>query len=146
MNKRKVGVLNSLSGVLLYPVSIAVSYLLLVSYQFDHPPSIVSLSIIAILLGFMIPSVFLLAAYEGQLWLWSKNYGEVPLRKSLASILGGVAIIIAHRTLMSVELSSVQLLLAMNVSLLAILIGTHPNLKDYLGISGGLSEYGYPEL
>ena len=146
MTNRKGNVLHVISGALLYPVSIAVTYLLLISYQFDHPPGIIWLSILAIALGFMLPSAFLFAVYEGQLWLASKSRGEVPLRKFIACILGGVAIIIFHQTLMSVELSGVQLLLALNVSLLAILIGTHSNLKDYLGISGGLSEYGYPEL
>lgn len=146
MNNRKVNLLNEISGIMLYPLSIAVTYLLLTSYQLDNPPGVVWSSFFSMVVGFVVPSFFLVAAYQGQLWLWSKNYGGVPFRKFLASILGSVGIVIAHRTLNSEELSATQLLLALNVSFLALLVGTHPNLKDYLGVSGGLSEYGYPEL
>lgn len=134
--------LINLSGFLLYPLAISVSYLLISNFKFVQPSHLLWSFFVAILFGFIVPSVFLLGAFYGQMWLWSRNLGELPLRKVLASILGSVAILIAHQTVESGELSSIHFLLALDVTLLAIVIGMHPNLRGYLGVSGGLSEYG----
>jgi len=137
-----VNIITHTSSLLMYPTSIALCYFLLPTY-IEKLDGEIGIFAAATFLGLATPSLLLLAAYEIQLRI-SHNGLYFPIRKLAAVILGGVSIIFTQQVLAAP--STTNVLLCLQLTFMAIMIGTHPNLKHYLGISGGLSEYGYKEL
>lgn len=137
-----VNIITYTSSLLMYPTSIALCYFLLPTY-IEKLDSEIGIFAAATFLGLAIPTFLFVFVYQMQLRI-SHNGQYFPIRKLVAVMLGGASIIFAQKMLTAP--STTNVLLCLQLTFMAIKIGTHQNLKDYLGISGGLSEYGYKEL
>lgn len=137
-----VNIITYTSSLLMYPTSIALCFFLLPTYM-EKLDGEIEIFAGATFMGLAVPSLLLVIVYQMQLWI-SHNGLHIPIRKLVAVMLGGASIIFAQKVLSAP--STTNVLLCLQLTFMAIMIGTHPNLKDYLCISGGLSEYGYKEL